>query len=53
MQRMCELGLRVSVRDFEREVWQRSLDNSAFPSSAFVDEPGKSTMSMGGASLSL
>eukprot|EP00439_Symbiodinium_sp_Y106_P050425 s358_g6.t1 len=29
LQRMRELGLRVAVRDFEREVWQRSLDNSA------------------------
>ena len=26
--RIQELGLRVAVRDFEREVWQRSLDNS-------------------------
>ncbi|CAE7214831.1 PAT23 [Symbiodinium microadriaticum] len=29
LQRMRDLGLRVAVRDFEREVWQRSLDNSA------------------------
>lgn len=26
--RIQELGLRVALRDFEREVWQRSLDNS-------------------------
>ena len=26
--RIQELGLRVAVRDFEREVWQRSMDNS-------------------------
>ena len=29
---MRDLGLRVAVRDFEREVWQRSLDNSGGPS---------------------
>ncbi|CAJ1367371.1 unnamed protein product [Effrenium voratum] len=29
LQRMQELGLRVVVRDFEREVWQRSMDNSS------------------------
>lgn len=29
LQKMRELGLHVAVRDFEREVWQRSMNNSA------------------------
>ena len=35
--RIQELGLRVAVRDFEREVWQRSLDNSPGLSNAQHD----------------